>query len=305
MPFSLRYAITTSPATLPTTANVGSMIWLLGGLGEGMRWAAWFVTLLTMLAIMDWNSRATLIRQRTRMASTSFIALLTALAFLEPWNRSMLAALCYVVAHIVFSYCYQDTKCQGKAYHAFLLLGIGSFFFRPVLFLLPFFIISLAIQFRALTWRSLAASVLGVLTPYWLVVLWCTATGDWQADLLWRADDITLSWFSWSALDGPRRAALLFTLLYVGIALVDYIRTYYQDKFRTRMFIYTIMLQLVGIGLMLLVLSKDFDSTMRLLCCCAAPLIGHHLSLARGRFVNWYFSATLLLLLFLTIYTRM
>ena len=306
MPFSLRYAVTTSPATLPTVAVVGSVVWLGGGLGDGARWGAWLVTLLTMLAVMDWNSRATLIKQRTRMASTTFFALLTAFAFLEPWHASMVAALYYVAAHIVLSLCYQQPKSQGTAFHAFLLLGAGSFFFRPLLLLAPFFLISLGVHLRALTWRSLAASLLGLATPYWLVAAWQLAFGggvEW--DVLWRADELHFGLLRLASLDGARTASLFFLLLYVAIALVDYMRTYYQDKIRTRMFIYAIMVQLAGLGAMLLFLPADFDATLRLLCCAAAPLVGHHLTLARGRFVHWYFIATLALLLVLTVYTRL
>lgn len=305
MAFSLRYAVTTSPATLPVAAVAGSLIWLGGSLGEGLSWGAWAVTMLTMLAVMDWNTRATLIRQRTRMASATFITLLTAFAFLEPWHMSMPAALCYVLSHIVLSYCYQDTKCQGKAYHAFILLGVGSMFFRPLLILLPCYIISMAVQLRALTWRSLAASFLGLLTPYWLVAAWCALQGDWHSPLLWREGDIAIGFFHWNTFDGPRQLSLLFLLAYIAIALADYVRTYYQDKIRTRMFVYTIMVQLAGLGVMLLLLPSDFDAVVRLLCCAAAPLIGHHLTLARGRYVNWYFLATLLLVVFLIVYTRL
>ncbi len=305
MHFSLRYAVTTSPATLPTAAVVGSAVWLLGGIGEGARWGAWLVTLLTMLAVMDWNSRATLIRQRTRMASTSFIALLTAFAFLEQWDKSMIGALCYVLAHIVFSFCYQDVKCQGKAFHAYLLLGLGSFFFRPLLLMMPFFLFSQAVHLRALTWRTLAAALLGMLTPYWLVAAWNMAHGSWTSNLLWRTGDIHFTWMRWSELDGSRQLALIFLLAYIAIALIDYVRTYYQDKIRTRMFLYTIMVQLIGLGLMIVALGHDYDSVLRLICCCAAPLIGHHLTLARGRFVNWYFTGTLVLVVVLTIVTRL
>lgn len=305
MAFSLRYAVTTSPATLPTAAVMGSLIWLGGGLGEGTRWGAWFVTLLTMFAVMEWNSRATLIRQRTRMASTSFIALLTAFAFLEPWDVSMWAALCYVLTHIVLSYCYQDTKCQAKAYHAFMILGVGSFFFRPLWLLVPFFLLSLAVQMQALTWRSLCASLLGLGTPYWIVAAWGLLKRQDVSHLLWQQGDIAFGLTSWTALDGARKAALLFLLLYIAIALIDYVRTYYQDKISTRMFIYTIMVQLIGLGLMLISLPEDFDAVLRLTCCAAAPLIGHHLTLARGRYVNWYFTATLVLVVALTVFTRM
>lgn len=303
--FSLRYAVTTSPATLPTATVAGSLIWLFGGFGEGTRWGAWLVTILTMLAIMVWNNRATLIRQGTRMASTSFIMLLTAFAFLEPWDKSMIAALCYVLCHIALVYCYQDDKSQGMAYHAFLLLGTGSFFFRPLLLLTPFFLISLAVQMRALTWRSLCASILGLATPYWIVAAWGMLCGQREDGLLWHTGDFSFGLFRWSALDGPRHAALLLLVFYIAITLIDYIRTYYQDKTRTRMFIYAIMVQFLGLGLMLLALPADFDAVMRLLCCAAAPLIGHHLTLARGRYVNWYFTGTLTLVLFLIIYTRL
>lgn len=302
--FNLRYTVTTSPATLPAAALVGSFIWLLGGLGEGGRWGAWLISLLTMLALIGWNRRATLNRHRPRMTGALFFVLLTAFAFLETWNSSLMAVLCYVFCHIILIHCYQDDKSQGTAYHAFLLLGVSSFFFRPMLLLTPFFLVSLSVQTRALTWRLLCASLLGLATPYWIVAAWGLLHGQWMSDLLWQSGDISFGLLRWSALDNPRRAALLFLLAYIAIALIDYIRTYYQDKIRTRIFVYTVIVQLIGVGLMLFALPRDFDAVMRLLCCVAAPLIGHHLTLVRGRFVNWYFAGTLSLVLFLIFYTR-
>lgn len=304
MAFSLRYAVTTSPATLPTAAVVCSLVWLFGGIGEGMRWVAWLVTLITMFAVMHWNSQATLIRQRTRMASTSFIVLLTAFAFLEPWSPSMVAALCYVLTHIVLSHCYQNPKSQGWAFHAFLLLATGSLCFRPILLLAPFFILSMAVQLQTFTWRTFMAAIIGLATPYWLILAWNLTTGSGYDIPLWQAGDFTFGLISPASLDTSRKLSLFFLLVYIAIAMLDYMRTYYQDKIRTRMFIYMIMVQLAGLGLMLLFLPSDFDSVMRLICCCAAPLIGHHLTLARGRFVRWYFIGTLTLVLLLIIYTR-
>ena len=100
MRYSIRYAVVNSQITLPVACVIGSMFWLFGDITHWSRWTGWVVTMVTTVAVMEWNHRATLIRQRNRMASTTFIVLMTIAAFLQDWSPAMLATLCFVIANI-------------------------------------------------------------------------------------------------------------------------------------------------------------------------------------------------------------
>ena len=189
MRYSIRYAVVNSQITLPVACVIGSMFWLFGDITHWSRWTGWVVTMVTTVAVMEWNHRATLIRQRNRMASTTFIVLMTIAAFLQNWSPAMLATLCFVIANIILCYTFQSRKSQGLAYHAFVVLGIGSLFFPPLLYIIPFMIFSMGIQLRSLTWRSFVAALLGVLTPYWLCFVWhfCMSTTEGAFDFFLAA----------------------------------------------------------------------------------------------------------------------
>lgn len=304
MRYSIRYAVVNSQMTLPVACVIGSLFWLFGDITHWSRWTGWVVTMVTTVAVMEWNHRATLIRQRNRMASTTFIVLMTIAAFLQDWSPAMLATLCFVIANIILCYTFQSRKCQGLAYHAFVMLGIGSLFFPPLLYIIPFMIFSMGVQLRSLTWRSLVAALLGVLTPYWLYFVWHFCMGSLEGSFDFFLTAMAPRGISYATLTHKEVIVLIFTAFYASISMLDYIRTYYQDKLQTRMFIYTIFIQDVALMLMIIFLPHHFDGFMRLFIAASAPIIGHHLTLSRGTLVNWYFICTLAVTVILTIYTR-
>ena len=115
MRYSIRYAVVNSQLTLPVACVIGSMFWLFGDITHWSRWTGWVVTMVTTVAVMEWNHRATLIRQRNRMASTTFIVLMTIAAFLQDWSPAMLSKAASVRAwRIMLLWCWVSAVCSFR-----------------------------------------------------------------------------------------------------------------------------------------------------------------------------------------------
>ena len=79
----MRKAITTSTTILPIALVVGSVLWILPEAGNLLLWGGWFVALLTTYGWMEMNARMILLRERSRMVSTTVFASLTAIPLLH------------------------------------------------------------------------------------------------------------------------------------------------------------------------------------------------------------------------------
>ena len=150
---------------------------------------------------------------------------------------------------------------------------------------------------RILSGKSVTASVLGLVFPYWTYGLFCLVSG-WNA-VFWReswgrALDFCLPDYS-NVL--PWQWILFFMLVVLGfIGIVHFIRTSYNDKIRTRQFFYT----LLALHFPLLFNAVWFPDcamiTLPLLAVNSAPFIAHFFVLARGRSLNFCFLFVLFVL---------
>ena len=134
---SFRHAIASSQATLPAAALLALLGWMAHGWGEPNRWYGLAATLVTAYAIAEWNNRGQLIRIRSRMASSTFLVVMAAMPFLHSWSAEMLVPIAYVGSFILLFQSYQLPRPEGYVFHAFLLLGLGSFLMPLLLFTVP------------------------------------------------------------------------------------------------------------------------------------------------------------------------
>ncbi|MDR3260606.1 MAG: hypothetical protein LBT78_02085, partial [Tannerella sp.] len=74
---------------------------------------------------------------------------------------------------------YQDRMEPGRAYKAMIYLGIGSLIWVHLLWFIPLFWYGM-FQFRLLNFRSFTASVLGIITTYWILLGWCVWKHDFS-----------------------------------------------------------------------------------------------------------------------------
>lgn len=313
----MKKALTTSTTILPIALVVGSLLWILPEAGNLLLWGGWFVALLATYVWMETNSRQLLIRERSRMVSTTFFASLAAVPLLHEFRLASLLPLALLFCYACLFSAYQERRPEGKMFHAFLLLGIAALLLPQVLWLAPLLLFSCSLHLRTLTLGSAWATTIGLLLPLlgytlWALVKWDFSlllhflestrhalthiNGDyWQS--IYTATPATLPAAEWQFL-----VSAGCTLLLSALAIIQQVRTSYLDKIRVRMFYYMMALVQGGLTVLLLLFPEERWTWLLLLITNGAPLIAHYMTLTRGWFSAAVFWTSLLGLISLTLF---
>ena len=288
-----------SEFTLPVCAILAAILWWWPEGTFSLRNAlGLMVSLLTTYFVMETNARQHIIRIRTRMMSCVWLVLSTCLAFMHPFGEPIVAAALLSVSYMLLFRCYQRHRPQAYAFHAFLMLSMGSFC-TPIMLLMavPFFLY-LVFFLRNLTSKTFWAGIVGLIAPYWCYAIWCFATNDMPRFLGHLSSMIQIEKPCLDALVGlpfsvQASAAVIALLSIVGI--VNYLRNNYNDKIRVRMILYIYVAQTLLLMALLLLQPTHYQETMALLVASASPLIAHYFSLTGSILSNLFFILSLLL----------
>ena len=289
---NLRSRIVTGTFTLPAVAAFVALLWLVHGILDGKFWAGLGATAVITYLLVELNNRNALLRIRSRMMGCTFLVLYSALPFLHDWDTGYVLAGCLLMSYFTLFSAYGESHNSGRVFYAYAFVGLGSLFYPPFALVALAFFISMLFQLRIMSLRNFWASVLGCLLPYWLVGAWQL----WRGTLGQWVDALLQSWhFALPQLQGVSPHALGSFAVVAGlafIAMMHYKNTAYNDKIKVRMYFYTIITIEVLLILGCVFLSSDHDVMLRLLALNSAPLVGHHLSLARGRGSDiWFYTA--------------
>ena len=313
----MRKALTTSTAILPLVLGAGSLIWILPEAGNLLLWGGWFVALLTTYVWMETNARQLLLRERSRMVSTTYFASISAVPLLHEFRLEVLLPLALLLCYACLFTSYQERRPEGNLFHAFLLLGLSALLLPQVLWLCPLLLFSSSLHLRSLTPSSLFAAFMGLLLPLAGYALW--ALVQWDFSLLTHFISNTgqaltrLNWDYWQSVYTATPQTLPIadwqflisagcTLLLSLIAIINQVQTSYLDKIRVRMFYYLIALIQGGLAVLLILFPEERCTLLHLLIANGAPLIAHFFTLTRGWFATTVFWITLLGLILLTIF---
>lgn len=313
----MRKAITTSTTILPIALVVGSVLWILPEAGNLLLWGGWFVALLTTYVWMETNARLQLIRERSRMVSTTLFVALTSVPLLHEFRLASLLPLALLLCYACLFAAYQERRPEGKMFHAFLLLAVGALLLPQVLWLVPLLLFSCSLHLRSLTLGSLGATLMALLLPLVGYSLWALVKWDFSLLLqfiestrhalthidssywwsVYTATPATLPVAEWQFLVSAGG-----TLLLSLIAIMHQVRTSYLDKIRVRMYYYLIALVQGGLTVLLLLFPEERWTWLLLLITNGAPHIAHYLTLTRGWFCTTVFWMSLLILILLTFF---
>ena len=296
----IQYNVASSEFTLPLCVILAAAMWWLPQQMFSVRCLLGLILcLLTTFVVMETNAQQHIIRIRTRMMSCVWLVLAASLSFMHPLGEPIVAAAFLCVSYLLLFRSYQRHRPQAIVFHAFLMLGIGSFC-APVMLAMaiPYFLY-LAIFLRSLTRRAFWAGILGIIVPYWCYAVWCFATGNLQNFLarltemaqyeIPNLEAITSMPFVWQV-----SAAVIILLSIVSI--IHYLRTNYDDKIRVRMILYIYLSQTILLIAFLLLQPAHYQTTMALLVASASPLIAHYFSLTGSWFSTFFFFLSLVLI---------
>lgn len=290
---TFRHKVVTGALTLPVCSLLTCVLWYFSREDSVAHWLGLVVVGLSAYVIAEWNNRNALLRIRSRLMSAVYLVLMAAFSFLHQWNLEILSTLSLLGAYYTLFNAYQKPRAEVDVFHTFVLLGIGGIFFPLLLFLVPFFFSSMLIQLRVLNWRTFCAGIIGLLLPYWFYGIWAFWRDTLEQDLQRWTEYFSLP--NWESLSFGWEQIVSFGFLAVFslIAVVHFVRTSFNDKIRTRMLLYIIMLQEVVLASMLVVWPNYFDTWMFLLVANSSPFIAHYFALARGRGINIFFNITI------------
>lgn len=284
----LQNKIAESRWALPLTAVYGIVVCLmLGAVGQKMWVQAALLTLSTLLMV-ELNNANALIRIYSRMVSCSFLVLTLMASFLFPSVGGGVVGLCFVVFYVFFLHAYQDRLAVMPIFTAFLALGIASFFFVKILYFVPLLWLLMAVRLQAFSARTFFASLLGLLTPYWLLSVYFFIKNDFGTPLRhfqW------LTQFDFPSLNhillADNQIVTAIFLIFLAITgIVHFVRQRSRDKLRTQM-IYELFLVVTLFTIVFLVLQPQYyDFLLRILIIHAAIFIGHFIALTRTKVTN-------------------
>lgn len=299
-----RKHITEGLATLPVTALAGAALWLLPDLKNPSLWCTLAVVTFMTYVVIETNNRYRLIRVRSRMNSVVFLSLFTAFPALHDDALALMPAAAVLFALFVLFRAYGSTRTQSHLFLTFLLLGSAALVFPPLLLFVPFVLFTAQVQLRVLTPAAVGGALLGLTLPYWFYAAAVLPTVDFDLTEL-----PARLWALMPALPHPERFGVSWNgilpfaaVLVPGLGgTLHYFRTSYNDKISTRQYLYTLTVWQIP-GVLLAVLYPECAGTvLPLLIALYAPLVGHHLTLARGRAADVWMVCCVLALLALTV----
>lgn len=306
---TFRHRLTTGTWTLPIIAAIAVLTWFVIPLlpaGEGEACSRnWWLGLPLVAAmtygLVECNNRNALLRVRSRMMGCTYLLFVTSCPALHSASWQCLPAATLLLTYLSLFSAYGNPHAEGRVFHTFLPVGIATLLYSPLVLLVPVLLFSLAVHIRVMSHRTLGAALLGFLTPFWLFlgyVLWTGEIGDFlehiQGMWLWSPSGL-------AAVPAWALANCVIIGLLSFVSACHYLRTAFNDKIRTRMFFYAILM-VHGVLLTLLFLRPaDYAILLPMLAINSAPLVGHHLTLARRRGSELWFYTCLLLLGFLLV----
>lgn len=299
----LQNKVADSRAALPVTAVYAAGIWLICGLMQEGWWLQFGCFAISTFLMVLLNNSNALIRIYSRMVSCTFLAFSCAACFLFSSLHGHIFQCCFLATYLCLFSTFQNPASIGITYYGFLCLGIASIAQVNVLWLVPVLWLMMITNLQSFSLRTFLASILGVLTPYWLMGGWMFYNENTSAFMehFIPLTDLHRP-FDFSLLNVHQISFVVFLVILGFLSTIHFWQTSYLDKFRVRQ-IYGIFIRMNLITLLLICLQpQHIDILTRLLIINSAPLVGHFIALTKTRLSNIVFCIIVLSTLALTAY---
>lgn len=291
--------IAESTLTLPVCAILATILWWWPScIFDLEHLAGWIVCALTTYLLVEINNKNQLIRLRTRLVSCVWLVAMGCMDFLHPIGKGSLCALCIAASYYILFKCYQQRGCMGDVFHCFLLLGIGSLFYLPLVICAVAYFWYLAVFLRSMDGHIFWAGIIGLLFPYWIWFCW----SFWQQDFGALLNHLQFHW-EWSPqsfllavsqLSLPQKTSWVLVTVLVVLGTLHFLRTNYNDKIRVRMLLYIFACQVLLVETAFVCFPNDFDVLLPMLLLCGSPFVAHYFALTGSWFTNILFCLSIL-----------
>lgn len=292
-----------SQQLLPVAVVIMAAACYLSRLVDDGLWMQLVCLAVTTALLVELNVSNQLLRVASQSSASMFLLLSAAAIFLFPLLPATIMQLCMVAVFFMLFHCRQHHESPGWTFYGFFCLSVASMVFVQVLYYVPVLWLIMAAFLRSMTARTFWASVLGVITPYWLAA---------PAAFYFLGTETIIAHFQQLGYFAPlgivpnlnehEWLALGWTLLLALTGTIHYLRQGYQDKIRTRLLHQALITMMVVTLLFLFLQPQHFHLLLSILIVCAAPLIAHFLTLTHTWLTNIAFYLIFLITLIIIVY---
>lgn len=297
----LQNRVAESRMALPLTAVYATAVCLTAGACCGFHHVAFALVVVSAFLMMELNNLNALIRIYSRMVSCAYLVLTVMSVSLVRDLHSGVIAIAFVLFFMFLFSAYQDNNAAGRIYYAFLMLGIVGMFYAPFLFLVPMVWVLMFTHLVSGSLRTVSASLLGVLTPWWVLTAFCMYKGDFSLllDAVGGFSDF-VSVMEWHAVPLMQCVSVGVVMLLALVGGVHFRIYNYLDKIRVRMLYGVLSYVCLFLAVLTAISPLSLRYLLPSLIVSASPLVGHYIALSSSRLSNVTFCVTALACLIIT-----
>jgi hypothetical protein len=283
----LQNRIAQSRWALPVTIFYGLFVCLTVELMGYGQWMTFALLLVATLMMAELNNGYSLIRIYSRMVSCSFMVMITMSLTLFESVTVAVVMVAFIAFLLLIFRAYQNPGAVGWVFYAFVALGISSIVFSKSLLFVPVLWVIMAVNVLCFSPRTLIASLLGIITPYWFVAAWLIYQGN--ISYLGTHFLSALQFgtpFQFSILNIHQLLTFAFVLVLAVIGAVHFFLYSYQDRIRIRLMYETFVVLDACAVIFAILQPQYFDEMLGMSIVTTATLIGHFLALTHSRLSN-------------------
>ncbi len=291
-----------SKKTLPVTiAYAAVMVVLFGTAGHGL-WADFICVAVATYLMVIINNNNVLIKVYSRLPSSIFLVFAVMLMCRYRSLEADIAQALFAAHLLVLFRTYQNKRSMGTVCAAFILLGLISTLFIQILFFVPVIWLLLGTRMQAGAVKNYAASLIGLIVPYWLWGAYGFCTGNYTYILEHIASIAVFQPISIGSYD-PHLLANLAFLAATGICgVVHFVRYSYCDSIKTRMIVNSLITLFLFVIAFIVLQPQHSSCLLRFLAITAAPVTAHYFTFTKSRLTNCHFVVSIAIAVLLTIY---
>lgn len=307
----LQNRISESTLTLPLCMVAGALIWFWNGSASPdfslSAIAALASAVLTTYIVLETAGEYSLLRVRSDMIAAVWVTCIAMTASVHTFSEGWIAAPVMAASYNIMFGTYQKHEPVMLVFHIFLLLGAASLAIPQLIVFVPLFYWYLAVFLRCMTWRCFWAGIVGLALPMCFVLGWCIFTDDYSFPAERLDSLLSVELFSGKdyglMLSSGRTDALnlAFITILSAVGIVHYLRNYYKDKIRIRMYLYIYVMQTIACWLAILCLPAMFPRLAPVLLLGACTMAAHFFALTGTLTSNAFFCVSVLGLILLTL----
>lgn len=292
----------TSRKALPITIVYGLVMSVLLGVIDKGLWLQFSCVSIATYVMVILNNHYSLIRIYSRLVSCTFLVLTIMSARLSNLSEASFVQLLFAV-HLFFLFrTYQERESMGAVCASFLMIGFISTLFIQILFLVPFLWILLGTRMQAGSAKNYAASLIGLIIPYWFWGAYCL----WTNNYTYIAEHVTSIAVFHSFSTDILEPHLLITLTFISIlgicGTLRFVRYSYNDSIKTRMMFYSLITLFLLILAFVILQPQHSNFLLKLLIITVSPIIAHYFIFSKSWLTNYFFISSLVIAILLTIY---